>query len=405
MSQPLFFSKYFSVFCAAPITEEHFPKSLSSRRKPGAFRNLEEFSAENFNFQAFASKDNIEISIDWFDLLQRQVYPNDPSVRYYFIAEQGKPTTILPLRLTKNGRVRTVESLSNYYTSLYTPLASDDSDPHALRHLLASATRDHGGAHVMRFAPMDPESAAYKGLLNELRAIGWIPFRFFSFGNWYLKVEGDWDWYLKNRSGNLRSTIKRMNKKFSAEGGTLEVVTSPDGLEKSIAAFQEVYLASWKKPEPYPDFVPSLIRLLAAKGMLRLGIARLREKPIAAQLWIVGHEKASIYKVAYDEAFASYSPGTVLTSHLMQHVIEEDGVREVDFLIGDDKYKQVWMSDRRERWGIVAYNPRTIIGFVWLSGEISGRVAKSAWKKLNMLFQRAKQSFHSSIKQSLSHPN
>lgn len=367
--------------------------------------NLEEFASDNYDLQEFAPTDNIEVSIDWFDLLQKQVFPNDPSIRYYSIADPGKPTTILPLRLTTNGWVRTVESLSNYYTSLYTPLASQDSDPFVLRHLLASATRDHGGAHVMRFAPMDPESVAYKGIQNDLRAIGWIPFRFFSFGNWYLKVEGDWAWYLKNRSAGLRSTIKRMNKKFSADGGTIEVVSSCDGLEKSIAEFNEIYSASWKKPEPYPDFVPSLIRLLAEKGMLRLGIARLQDKPIAAQLWIVGQGKASIYKVAYHEAFAAYSPGTLLTSCLMQHVIEEGSVREVDFLIGEDKYKKVWMSDRRERWGIVAYNPRTIIGFVLLLREISGRVVMSAWKRLNMLFQRVKQNSRSSINQSLSHPN
>ena len=169
-------------------------------------------------------------------------------------------------------------------------------------------------------------------------------------------------------------------QKFSDEGGTLEIVTKPDRLEQAITAFQEVYSASWKIPEPYPDFVPSLIRLLCSKGMLRLGIAWLHEKPIAAQLWIVGQEKASIYKVAYHEEFASFSPGTVLTSHLLQHVIDEDHVKEVDFLIGDDKYKQIWMSDRRERWGIVAYNPRTLIGFVLLLKETMGRITKPYWR-------------------------
>jgi len=353
------------------------------------------FATAQYDLDEFAARNNIEASIGWFDLLQRVVYPDDPGVRYYFIAERNRAATILPLRLTSKGSVRTVEALGNYYTSLYAPLLTPNSDLLSLRHLLAAATRDHHSAHVMRFAPMDPESAAYNGLLNDLQAIGWIPFKFFCFGNWFLKVDCGWEGYLKKRSANLRSTIKRMSKKFAADGGTLEVATGSDGVEQAIAAFQEVYTASWKIPEPYPDFVPSLIRRLAPLGMLRLGIARLQGKAIAAQLWIVGEGKASIYKVAYHEAFAAYSPGTVLSSHLMQHVIEQDQVREVDFLIGDDKYKQLWMSDRRERWGIVAYNPRTIIGFALLMKEASGRIVKSARKRIEAAFATTKP--HSSM--------
>lgn len=369
------------------IENRHFSsENVSDALEIKAFKCIEYFLAEHSSPQEFSARENFDLSIDWFDFLQRQVYPDDPLIRYYVITEKGNPKTILPLRLKIKGRVRSVESLSNYYTSLYSPLLTKDTDSLSLRHLLVAASRENGGAHVMRFAPMDPESVAYIGLLNELRSIGWIPLRFFCFGNWYLNVTGTWDEYLKNQSANLRSSIKRRNREFSAEGGTLEVVTCDKGIEQAIAAFQEVYSASWKKPEPYPDFVPSLIRMLGSNGMLRLGIARLQGTPIAAQLWIVGQDKARIYKVAYHHAYASLSPGTVLTSFLLRHVIEQDQVKEVDFLIGDDEYKKIWMSDRRERWGIVAFNPRTIIGSGLLIKEVAGRTAKLIGKKIKKFF-------------------
>ncbi|HRF73005.1 MAG TPA: GNAT family N-acetyltransferase [Accumulibacter sp.] len=330
-----------------------------------------------YDLGEFAAKDNFQASTGWFELLEKNVYPADAGVRYYFTAEKKTPRVILPVRLTTRGAVKSIESLSNYYTALYAPLLSHEGDPLDLQDLLAVATHDHGGAHVMRFSPMDPDSATYKGLLSGLRANDWIPFQFFCFGNWFLRVEGSWEDYLRKRSANLRSALKRRCKQFAAAGGTLEIVTAVGESEQGIAAFQEVYSASWKKPEPYPDFVPSLIRQLAAMGMLRLGIARLNGRTIAAQLWIVDQQKASIYKVAYHGDFASYSPGTILTAHLLQHVIDDDCVREVDFLIGDDKYKRMWMSDRRERWGIVAYNPGTIIGFALLTREVVGRACKS----------------------------
>ena len=355
-----------------------------------SFASTEAFSAGQYDLGEFSSRDNIEASIDWFQLLQNNVYPGDSGVRYYFVAEGKQPTTILPLRFTTKGKIKTVESLSNYYTSLYSPLLTEDSDLRALGRMLENASRDHCDAHVMRFVPMDTESPAYKELQNELRKIGWVPFRFFCFGNWFLRVDEQWEGYLKKRSANLRSSIKRRSKEFSAKGGTLEVVTHPENIEQAIADFQEVYSASWKIPEPFPNFVPSLIRHLAAIGMLRLGIARLKGRPIAAQLWIVGQDKASIYKVAYHKAFASFSPGTVLTSHLLRHVIEQDHVKEVDFLIGDDEYKPYWMSDRRERWGIVAYNPRTLIGFALLVKEVSGRMAKTLGKKSKAAFLKSR---------------
>lgn len=348
--------------------------------------HIESLFSEQYDLAEFAAKDNIETSIDWFDLVQRQVYRDDPGVRCYMVARGKRPLAILPLRLSTQGGIRTVESLGNYYTSLYAPLLSRDSDPLSIRHMLREASRDHGGAHVMRFAPMDPKSHAYATLLNEIRAIGWIPFRYFCFGNWFLAVDSDWEGYLKKRSANLRSSIRRRSKEFNASGGTLEIVSSPDDIERAIADFQAVYSASWKVAEPYPDFVPSLIRRLSAIGMLRLGIAHLDGKPVAAQLWIVGQDKASIYKVAYDKAFSAYSPGTVLTSFLLRHVIERDQVKEVDFLIGDDEYKPFWMSHRRERWGIVAFNPGTLLGLALLTNEVSWRATKRLGRKIRQVF-------------------
>ena len=351
--------------------------------------SMTEIFTDEYEIDEFVARESFEYSAGWFSLLQEQIYPQDAGVRFYFTARGRSPATILPLRFTAKGQTRTIEGLSNFYTSLYAPLETEASTPFILREMLATATRDHAGAHVMRFAPMDPEAPAYRDLIDGLQAIGWIPFRYFCFGNWFLRTPETWEGYLKKRSGNLRSAIKRSSRKFLTAGGTLEIVTTPDTLEPAIDAFQEVYIASWKGAEPYPEFVPTLIRRLAEAGMLRLGIAYLEGRPIAAQLWIVGSDKASIYKVAYHEEFASYSPGTVLTAHLMQHVIEQDHVSEVDFLIGDDSYKQIWMSHRRERWGIIAYNPRTLIGFGLFLKEVVARTTRSlrlrgkqTWAKL-----------------------
>jgi CelD/BcsL family acetyltransferase involved in cellulose biosynthesis len=124
--------------------------------------------------------------------------------------------------------------------------------------------------------------------------------------------------------------------------------------------------------------MPGLIRLLAASSSLRLGIARLDGQAIAAQVWAVQGGRAAIIKLAHREDNAEYSAGTLLTALLMEHVIEVDKVSEVDYLIGDDSYKQNWMNQRRERWGLVAYNPRTSRGLILLGRELAARMIKAA---------------------------
>jgi hypothetical protein len=235
---------------------------------------------------------------------------------------------------------------------------------------------------------MDPAADTYHTLLGAMRMKGWLPFEYFAFANWFQPVTGDWTAYLAARSGTLRSTIKRMTKKFTGDGGRLEIVTDPKDVIAAIAAYHEVYAASWKRPEQFPDFMPGLLQICADKGFLRLGLAWLNGRPIAAQMWIVSHGRAEIYKVAYHEDFKAYAPGTLVTALLMQHVLEVDKVAEVDYLIGDDLYKKTWMSHRRERWGIVAYNPKSVHGVAEIAYESIGRAVKAARHRFRAWFPR-----------------
>ena len=143
-----------------------------------------------------------------------------------------------------------------------------------------------------------------------------------------------------------------------------------------MRAYEKIYAASWKIPEPYPDFVSGLCRICAEGGWLRLGVVYVDDQPAAAQIWIVSAGIAAIYKLAYDERFAKLSPGTLLTAKLMEYVIDVDQVREIDYLTGDDAYKKDWMSNRRERRGIVAYNLRTPKGLIAALRHLGGRAAK-----------------------------
>jgi CelD/BcsL family acetyltransferase involved in cellulose biosynthesis len=96
---------------------------------------------------------------------------------------------------------------------------------------------------------------------------------------------------------------------------------------------------------------------------LRLGILHLNSVPVAAQLWLTHGGVASIYKLAYDEEASRYSAGTVLTAAMFEQALDRDHVVEIDYLNGDEPYKRDWMSHRRERRGIIAFDLSQWKGF------------------------------------------
>lgn len=347
------------------------------------FTHVSDLPADAHALMSLAERRHIEFGADWYANLTDHVYAGESSthqVRFYVLRRQNRTIAVFPT-VTRTGRLgRHVSALSNFYTAIYAPVLAEDIEAEDLLPLTRALGRDGARAATYRFSPMDPASREFGVLRRALKMAGLSTHGYFAFGNWYEPVRQNWSNYLQARSGQVRSTIKRNTKKFAAEGGKLEIIKGGNRLEVGLAAFDAIYSQSWKVPEPYPGFVPGLIRLCARRGWLRLGVAWLGDKPVAAQLWIVSNGKADIYKLAYDEAYKAYSPGTLLTALLMQHAIEIDCVNEIDYLIGDDPYKEAWMSLRRERWGLVAYNPLSLEGALSLGRELVGRAARKLWK-------------------------
>jgi CelD/BcsL family acetyltransferase involved in cellulose biosynthesis len=70
----------------------------------------------------------------------------------------------------------------------------------------------------------------------------------------------------------------------------------------------------------------------------------------------------------------------------MEYAFDVDRVSEVDYLTGDDPYKKQWMSHRRERWGIMAFNPWTLRGCLTMAKNIGGHALKQNYLNLKQAF-------------------
>jgi CelD/BcsL family acetyltransferase involved in cellulose biosynthesis len=99
------------------------------------------------------------------------------------------------------------------------------------------------------------------------------------------------------------------------------------------------------------------MREAASAGALRLGLLHAGPIAIAAQLWIVADSTASVLKLAHDEAHKALSPGTILTARMIAHLLDTERVAALDFGRGDDPYKQLWTTNRRQRIGLFLASP------------------------------------------------
>jgi CelD/BcsL family acetyltransferase involved in cellulose biosynthesis len=306
----------------------------------------------------------------WWRAVLAHAVPPGAQPRLLLVRSNGDAAALLPMLLgPTNGAFR---ALTTPYTCLYEPLiASGGTDRAASFMAFARFCRSFPTTRLDALNQVTEADMRRGG-----RQAGLAVACFNHFGNWYENVANlDWASYLGCRPGALRETIRRRIRGAERLAGAgFKVFQGTDNLAAGIIAFETVYARSWKEPEPYPGFNPAQISAAGSIGVGRLGIWTMEGSPVAAQFWIVEHGRATVLKLSHDEAFKAHSPGTVLTAWMIRHMIEQEHVTELDFGRGDDAYKQLWVSNRRQMTGLVLINPHRPRGLVALAHHKLGRV-------------------------------
>ena len=305
------------------------------------------------------------VSAMWYDLLAENCFAD--------AVFTAAPTADGTYRLTLNtqssgaGRLWTAlggtswHSLTNFYSLGYGPTDESYSDV-----TLAQQASDQGIDEVALDFLL-AESTPLLQLVAQFNQHGFYTHIQPTYRNWRHVVDGaSFAGYMAQRPSQLRNTIRRSSKKLyrdhDAAVEIYQVFESEAQVTTALGAYNDVYARSWKARELHPTFIPNLVRRYAAQGKIRLGILRVEGAPVAAQIWIVDNSCAYIYKLAHDPQYASYSVGTLLTAELMAAVIEHDRVAVVDFGIGNEAYKQHWMTSSRQFASLRAINRTTVAG-------------------------------------------
>lgn len=252
-------------------------------------------------------------------------------------------------------------SVSNYYTALFRPLPID-RNTHSI---LESIGKYRGLISALRLEPLSESDA--KHWQEILSTQGWKVFLEPAFINWYLPcTDLTFQRYVDTRSAQLKNTWKRKKKKFDDHpaGSHIEIIRDLADVDRGMDAFEKIYARSWKPTESHPAFIRAWARECARRGWLRLGIAWIGSIPIASQFWYTVGGKSNIFKLAYDNDYQQFSAGTLLSFALFEHSLDVDQVAEIDYISGNDPYKQSWVSQQRTRMRLLAFDTKAPWGYL-----------------------------------------
>ena len=352
----------------------------------------------------FGGVDRLFAGPSWWKTVLDNALPEGVVARFVLIRRNGAAVALFPMQ---SGGPEGFGSLTTPYTCLYAPLLAPSLDAPGLDapdlvvtgldapdlvvtdlvapDLVATAERDGvfgafgrfcRGYAVTRLDALPAEWPDLDRLIQACTRAGLVPLRFDHFGNWYEPVTGlDWTGYLNARPCALRETIRRrLRRAERLAEARFVLATTPRDVEDGIQAFEDIYARSWKEPEPFPRFNAALMRATALTGTARLGLWFVGETPVATQFWVVEQGRATVLKLAHDEAFKAHSPGTVLSAMMLRHLLDREHVTEIDYGRGDDPYKQGWAQQRRQRVGLLLATPWRLGGMVAVLKHKAGRI-------------------------------
>jgi CelD/BcsL family acetyltransferase involved in cellulose biosynthesis len=169
----------------------------------------------------------------------------------------------------------------------------------------------------------------------------------------YLTLGDNWDAFCSSGPSSLRRS-KRAAKKFLKEGGRLERYTGAEAAER-VHEVAAVEASSWKgrescarfQPGPGQRLLAQALRELGETGEMELWLAWVDAQPVAFQVNFLTPERLCYYQGSYHEEYRKLYPGMVLHYHCMERAWQS-GLREYDFMSGDEAYKSGWTDGERQ---------------------------------------------------------
>ena len=178
-------------------------------------------------------------------------------------------------------------------------------------------------------------------------------------------VEGGFDAYWAKRGKNLRTNVKRQRAKLAQENlqARLEVVEHPEQVKGAIADYGHLESAGWKAgrgtavaaDNAQGRFYTRVFETFCRRGKGRIYRFVIGDKVAAMDLCIEDADVVVVLKTAYDEAFGSLSPATLMRHDYFQILFDAGSVRRIEFYGKVMEWHRRWTDEVRTLYHVNAY--------------------------------------------------
>ena len=307
--------------------------------------------------------------IPWFENIGKGHSPAVVTVR-----RDGRLVGGLPLYRIGGGRTWATMGDGNACTDYTSVLACPDEAPaigEAIGTFLArTATRSgDAGWDTLRIDGVVGDDPAMTSLMRGLRDAGAGVHASSRLSTWRRPAEADWEAHLKRHSKTRRRKMRRMSERFDGDGEFGRVIADGDdqirwALDAVIDLHQRRWVGdgeagSFANPD-FRNFVIASTLRMGRSGRLRLVVMTRDGEPIGGDLTFVGDDRVLYcYSAGYDPDHADAEPGRVLMVDMFRAMYGE-GYAAVDFMRGDETYKQEYATVSRPVYQIRAFAPSPV---------------------------------------------
>ncbi len=317
---------------------------------------------------------------DWFASAVRTLH-DESDLRVMILTEGDEVTGIAPMVLDRQAQGRLVLIGAG---TLFEPAGWLYSSLEALETLSRSVMRLGRPALLQR---LPATSELVRDLSSALRGRAIVVHRRASDG---LAVEtaGGWNEYRARIGGRAARKLRSMWTRARREQPDLRVTIAPlalpDEADEALARFVSLEVSGWKGRQgsalshrmPLKRFFSVYLRTAAERGRLWISTLDFGSALVAMEIAVRAYGRHWTLKIAYDERFAAYGPGVLLTDASIAAALDArlDGY---EFLGAAEPWQERWAPSRHQHVSSMVY-PLTTTGASVAVADVTDFV----WRRL-----------------------
>jgi alpha-maltose-1-phosphate synthase len=200
----------------------------------------------------------------------------------------------------------------------------------------------------------------------------------------YVEVDGSFDVYLETRSSELRRILRRADRAVERRGAEfrVELVTDQARADELMTPLTTLFSAAERAnprqhllAPPWRGFTRALVHAAAEVGTLRLFVGWLDEQIAAFALAFSDGNSLAMWANRFDPELRDVSPGHLVSRAMVAEGFAE-GVRRVDFLLGEGRYKRLWCTDATSTVTVLGARARPLLVAGHATAAICGRASR-----------------------------